>query len=130
MKDERSSLIYVLADYKQLLLQYKAKFAQTARQTVFWKVTAIGCIIIIFSLGVVMYFWLQDAGKVFADSKNSISQLNLRLEKITLRLDETQDELKAAKDELRFKGEAIGRLEQGISSASKRLVENLLRSRQ
>jgi hypothetical protein len=130
MKEEKSSWVYVLADYKQLVLQYKTKFSQQARQALVWKVVAIWCAIVIFAMGAAMYFWVTDARRSFADSKNDIGKLSLRLQEFAVRLDETQQELKVAKEELKFKSEAIGRLEQGISSASKRLVENLLRTRQ
>jgi hypothetical protein len=129
MKDDKSNLIYALADYKQLVLQYKTQFSLTVKEALFWRAAAIWCMIIIFSMGAVMYFWLSDAKRGLLDSKNSISQLSSRLAQITLKLDKTQQDLKATKDELRFKAEAIGRLEQGISSASKRPVENLLRAR-
>lgn len=129
MKEDNSSLIYVLADYKQQVLQYKTKFWQQAKKALFWKVAAIWCGMIIFCLGLVMYFWVTDAQKAFRDSKISINKLGLRLEQITVKLEESQEELKAAKDELRSNGEAISRLEQGISSTSKRLVENLLKVR-
>jgi hypothetical protein len=129
MNDDKSNLIYALADYKQLVLQYKTQFSLTVKEALFYRTAAICCMIIIFSMGAVMYFWLSDARRGFLDSKNSISQLGSRLAQITLKLDETQRQLKATKDELMLKGEAISRLEQGISSASKRLVENLLRVR-
>ena len=129
MKEDKSDFIYVLADYKQLILQYKAQFSQRAREALFWKTAAVWCLVIIFFISVVMYFWLADVRRGFLDSKNNISQLSSKLSQITLKLDQTQEELKAAKDELKFKSEAIVRLEQGVSSASKRLVENLLRVR-
>jgi len=129
MKDDKSNLIYALADYKQLVMQYKTQFSLTVKESLFWRAAAFWCMVIIFSMGTVMYFWLSDAKRGFLDSKNSISQLGSRLAQITLKLDETQRQLKATKDELMLKGEAISRLEQGISSASKRLVENLLRVR-
>ncbi len=129
MKDDDSNLIYALADYKQLVMQYKTQFSLTAKEALFWRAAAVWCMIIIFSMGAVMYFWLSDARRGFLDSKNSINQLSSKLTQITLKLDETQRQLKATKDELRFKAEAISRLEQGVSSASKRLVENLLRVR-
>lgn len=129
MKDEQSSLVYVLADYKQLVLQYKSKFSQLANEATFWRVAVIWCIVIIFCLGAVMYFWIKDTRSAFKDSRISISRLSERLREVTVKLDETKEELGQAKDELRFKGEAISRLEQGISTASKRLVENLLRAR-
>jgi hypothetical protein len=131
MKDDpKSNLIYVLADYKQLVLQYKTKFSQQMEEAMFWKTTAIWCMFIIFCMCAVMYFLVTDVRRSFADSKNSIGQLNSRLAQITVKQDKTQQELVAAKDELKLKGEAISRLEQGISSASKRLVENLLRGQQ
>ncbi len=129
MKDDDSNLIYALAEYKQLVMQYKTQFSLTAKEALFWRTAAVWCMIIIFSMGAVMYFWLSDARRGFVDSKNSINQLSSKLTQITLKLDETQGQLKATKDELRFKAEAISRLEQGVSSASKRLVENLLRVR-
>lgn len=129
MKDEKSSLVYVLADYKQLVLQYRSKFAQQVKQTTAWKVVAICGVVVIFAMGVAMYSWVGDARRSFAESKNDIGRLGLRMQELTASLDETRQELKAAKEELEFKSEAIVRLEQGISSASKRLVENLLRTR-
>lgn len=129
MKDEKSSLVYLLADYKQLVLQYKSKFGQLAKEATFWKAAAVWCIIIIFCIGAVMYFWIKDTRTAFRDNRISIRQLGARLEQVRVKLDETKQELKTTKDELQFKGEAISRLEQGISTASKRLVENLLRSR-
>lgn len=129
MKDEKSSLVYLLADYKQLLLQYKSKFAQLANEAVFWRAAAVWCIIIIFCLGAVMYFWIKETGTALRDNKMSIGALGERLRQVTVKLDETKEELIAAKDELRLRAEAISRLEQGVSTASKRLVENLLRAR-
>jgi hypothetical protein len=129
MKDEQSSLVYVLADYKQLVLQYKSKFTQLTNEAAFWRAAAVWSIIIIFCLGAVMYFWIKDARAVLRDNRISISQLGERLRQVTVKLDETKEGLRQAKDELRFKGEAISRLEQGVSTASKRLVENLLRAR-
>lgn len=128
MKDDKPDLIYALADYKQLVLLYKTQFERQVKEVLFWKAAAVWCLIIIFFMSAVTYFWLTDIRRGFADSKNSIGQLNSRLAQITLKLDKTQEELKATKDELKFKSEAISRLEQGISSASKRLVENLLRA--
>ncbi len=129
MKEEKNSLIYELADYKQLVLQYTTRFSQQAKDALFWKIACGICLVLIFCVGFAVYLWMAKTEMGFVDSRKNISQLNIRLQEITVRLDQTRQELGAAKEELKFKAQAISRLEQGVSSASKSLVENLLKTR-
>jgi hypothetical protein len=44
---EKSDIVYALADYKQLVVAYKTKYAQMVRQVVFWKTCVVWTVFII-----------------------------------------------------------------------------------
>jgi len=124
---EQSSLVYILADYRQLVLQYRTKYSEQIKKATFWKTTALWSLFLLFCLGLWLFSSVVETKINLLETKNNTSMLNRRLENSSLKLERTEQELVAAKEELNKKNEAISQLERRVTSASKRLVESLLR---
>ena len=122
-------LVYILADYKQLVLEYKSKYVSLVKKLHFWKTSCFWLFLLVCCLGVAMFSGITEAKRDLADNKKSIAQLNKRIEGMSQSLDETQQDLVAAKQEINKKDIRINKLEQNVSSASKRLLEKMLTER-
>ena len=122
-------LIYILADYKQLVLEYKSKYVSLVKKLHFWKTSCFWIFVLACSLGVAMFFGFTEAKRDLVDNKKSIAQLNKKIEGMSKSLDETQQDLLAAKQEVSKKEIWINKLEQNVSSTSKRLLEKMLTER-
>lgn len=123
----RADIVYALADYKQLVLAYKSKYAELIKKVSFWRTSALWLALLSTAAGLIMGFALSEIRDSLAEGKHSIARLNSKVELLSTKLDKTQQELVAAKDELSKKDLLIKQLEQNISNTSKELVEKLLK---
>ena len=48
---EKSDIVYALADYKQLVIAYKTKYAHMVQQVAFWKTCVIWLGLVVFLIG-------------------------------------------------------------------------------
>ena len=127
-KDQnKQDIVYALADYKQLVLAYKSKYSELIKKVVFWRVTAFWLLLFSAGFAVAITLTLSEIKNDLAEGKNSIGRLHSRVEAIVTKLDQTQQELMAAKEELRRKDILIKQLEQNVSNNSKEMLERLLK---
>jgi peptidoglycan hydrolase CwlO-like protein len=82
------------------------------------------------SIIVLVLCFLAQLNKDLAESKKNINWLNNKIEDISGKLDSTQQELGSTKEELNKKEALIKELEKDTSTASKRLLEKLLRDQE
>lgn len=127
MKDKHSSeVIYALADYKQLVLAYRSKHTELVKSLAFWKTSLVWlCAFTGFFL-LVIIFRLLESGKDLESNRKNTEMLKLQVSAISEKLSRSEDELAQTRDELKKKEDAIKNLEKNISTASKKLLENLL----
>jgi hypothetical protein len=128
-KKERQNpnIVYALADYKQLVMQYKTRHTELVRAIVFWRttalwVTAIAATGLIFNI--VMY---HDNKKEETAHSDSLSVMSRRIESLADRFENREQELKSARDELETKNDRISQLEKNLSTVSKKQAEKLLK---
>jgi septal ring factor EnvC (AmiA/AmiB activator) len=128
MKEKRNSgMLYALADYKQLVLGYKTKHEELVKTVTFWKTSVIWLTILTVAACASVVFLLVEARKSLADKSKDIDMLNSKLEAISNNLDSVQLKLEAAEKELEKKEMLIKELEKNTSTASKKLLERLLK---
>jgi septal ring factor EnvC (AmiA/AmiB activator) len=131
MKDKQGKdIFYAFADYKQLVLAYKTKYAELIKTATFWKTSMLWLAILTTSIIVLVLFFLAQLNRNLAESKNNINWLNNKIEDISGKLDSAQRELGSTKEELNKKEALIKELEKDTSTASKRLLEKLLREQE
>ena len=123
----RADIVYALADYKQLVLAYKSKYAELVKRLSFWRASALWLALLSILAGLIMGFALSEIRDSLAEGKKSIDRLNGRVEAISIQLEKSQKELASAREELDKKELVIKQLEQNISNASKELLEKLLK---
>jgi hypothetical protein len=127
---EKSDIVYALADYKQLVIAYKTKYAQMVRQVAFWKTCAVWLVVII-SITVVAAAagFFNYMGRLSSGQKN-ISSLEEQVQDLSFRLDTAQGQLQKTRFELAQKEEALKQMEKNSSTASKKLLEKLLKDQE
>jgi septal ring factor EnvC (AmiA/AmiB activator) len=128
MKEKHGSgMIYALADYKQLVLAYKTKYAELVKTVTFWRTSVIWLAILTIGITVMVIFSLADTQKSLAESNKNINLLNNKLKVVSDRLDSAHQELKVTKEELEKKEMLIRELEKNMSTTSKKLLEKVLK---
>ena len=127
MKDKHSSeVIYALADYKQLVLAYRTKYAELVKSLTFWKTSVVWLSAFTILIVLVIMFWLLENGKDFDNNKKSEEFLNAQVSAVSEKLSRTERDLAVTREELRRKEELVKYLEKNISTTSKKLLEKLL----
>ena len=127
MKDKHSSeVIYALADYKQLVLAYRSKYAELVKSLAFWKTSLVWLCAFTAFFVLVVIFWLLESGKDLNSNKKNTEMLNLQVNAVSEKLARTEDELFRAREELKKKEDLVKNLEKNISTASRKLLEKLL----
>jgi hypothetical protein len=128
-KKERNNpnIVYALADYKQLVIQYRSRQAELIKSLMFWRTTALwlsaaGVICLLFS--VALY---TDNKKQAAASASGLAAMSSRIESLTERFEGREQELTAAREEIEAKSARISQLEKNLSTASKKQAEKLLK---
>ena len=127
---EKPDIVYALADYKQLVIAYKTKYAQMVRQVAFWK-TCVVWLVFIISIIVVAATagFFEYMGRLSSRQKN-ISSLEEQVQDMSFRLDTAQGQLQKTRFELAQKEEAVKQMEKNSSTASKKLLEKLLKDQE
>lgn len=123
----RSGLIYALADYKQLVLAYKSKYAELVKRLSFWKTSMLWLLLFFSCIVLFLLFEFSFMKKNIDENKASVAGLNRKLQVLSDQLVDTQGKLLSAQDQLYKKEELIKQLEQNISNASKKLLEKMLK---
>lgn len=124
---QRYNLIYALADYKQLVLQYRTKHAELIAELSFWKSSALWLIAVTalcLALGGLFYLETQRLASVNA---GSIAGMSRQMHSLAERFEARERELKNAEAELEAKNARILQLERNLSTFSKKQAEKLLR---
>ncbi|HRZ13936.1 MAG TPA: hypothetical protein P5110_00315 [Candidatus Omnitrophota bacterium] len=126
----RSDVIYALADYKQLVLAYRTKYAELVQSLAFWRTTAIwlGALLFCFIAAVVAIKTEADRGA--ADARKDTLALRRQLQALSEKLDTAEQSLGTARHELSKRDTVIHQLEKNLSTASKKMVEELLQDNQ
>ncbi len=126
MKDKHSSeVIYALADYKQLVLAYRNKYAQLVKSCTFWKTSTIWISGFALILLITVILQFPDNGKGSNKDKSSKELLDVRMDAISQKLAKVEKELAGARQDLARKDELISHLEKSISTTSKKLLDRL-----
>jgi len=127
MKDKHSSeVIYALADYKQLVLAYKSKYAELVKSLAFWKTSVVWLLVFTALFVLMMNSWLLENGKDLNSNRKNMEIINARFNAVSEKLARTEDKLSQTREELKKKEDLIKSLEKNISTASKKLLEKLL----
>ena len=123
---DKADIVYALADYKQLVVAYKTKYAQMVRQVAFWKTCVLwlsGILIVVGGAAVSEYFKSLDA--ISSRQRNSV--LSEERERSLVRaVESAKFELSKTREELDKKEMIIKQLEENVSTTSKKLLEKLL----
>jgi len=127
---EKSDIVYALADYKQLVVAYKTKYAQMVRQVAFWK-TCVVWLVFIISIVVLAAaaVFFNYSSRLYSRQKD-ISNLEEQARDLSFRLDTARGQLQKVRFELAQKEEAVKQMEKNISTASKKLLEKLLKDQE
>jgi septal ring factor EnvC (AmiA/AmiB activator) len=127
---EKSDIVYALADYKQLVVAYKTKYSLMVRQVTFWKTCVVWLVFIISIVVVAAAAGFFDyTGRLSSRQKNIFS-LEEQVQDLSFRLDTAQSQLQKVRFELAQKEEAIKQMEKNSSTASKKLLEKLLKDQE
>lgn len=124
---DKSDIIYALADYKQLVVAYKSKYAQMVRQVTFWKTCVIWLGLIVFLLGVAASVGYLDYARRMAGSRDDIEMLETQVQNLSHKLDAAERQLQQARRDLEQREAAVSQLEKNVSTTSKKLLEKLLK---
>ncbi|MFA6216624.1 MAG: hypothetical protein WDL87_03115 [Candidatus Omnitrophota bacterium] len=123
---QSSSIVYALADYKQLVLAYKTKYTELVKKVTFWRTSALWFILMLLCASVILIFELANNKNRLAESKSRVVRLDAALETMSQKLDKLKQELVTVNRELENKDTVIKQLEQNVSNTSKKLLEKLL----
>ena len=121
------NIVYALADYRQLVVEYKTKHAQLVKTVAFWKASVIWLGMLIFSITVILAYLLSDARKNIWKSQQDLKEFTSRVIDVSNRFERAQQELAVTQDELRKKETLVKELEKNISTNSKKQLEELLK---
>lgn len=122
----QNAIVYALADYKQLVIQYRTKYADSVKAVVFWKTTAIWIAAVALVCSVTAALSYRDNRRQAAAATNSLNALSGRIQVLSDRFDGREQEFAAVKAELETKSAQIRQLEKSLSTVSKKQVEKLL----
>lgn len=121
-------IVYALADYKQMVIQSRAKQTELLREVAFWKAWTLW--LGVFTVAFVMFF-----GAIFIETRrqaavnsNALAVVSKRLQGLSEQVADWQRDLQTAKEELARKNEQIIRIEKSLSTASKKEVEKMLKN--
>jgi septal ring factor EnvC (AmiA/AmiB activator) len=129
MKEKNNiDVVYALADYKQLVMAYKTKYAQLLKDSVFWKVSFVWLAVLMACVSGVLFFFFADTRIRLIQKNNVIDQLNRRAESISTELSGVAKDLEATKAELSNKDNIIREMEKSMSTNSKKLLDKLLKT--
>ena len=124
---EKSDLVYALADYKQLVVAYKTKYAQLVRLVTFWKTCVIWLGLIVFLLGAAASVGYLDYTRHMSGRRNDIAMLEMQVQNLSHKLDAAERQLQQARQDLEQREAAVNQLEKNVSTTSKKLLEKLLK---
>jgi hypothetical protein len=127
---DKSDIVYALADYKQLVIAYKTKYANMAQQVTFWKTCVIWLGLIVFLIGVAATAGYLDYMNHLSGRQNDISMLEGQAQNLSHKLDAAERQLQRTRYELAQKEAAIKLLEKNVSTTSKKLLEKLLKDQE
>ncbi|MFA5099714.1 MAG: hypothetical protein WC547_02380 [Candidatus Omnitrophota bacterium] len=127
---EKSDIVYALADYKQLVVAYKTKYANMVQQVVFWKTCVIWLGIIVFLIGVAATAGYIDYVNHLSGRQKDISVLEGQAQNLSHKLDAAERQLQQTRYELAQKDAAMKLLEKNVSTSSKKLLEKLLKDQE
>jgi hypothetical protein len=130
VQKDKSDIVYALADYKQLVIAYKTKYAQMAGQVAFWKTCVIWLGLIVFLIGAAAMVGFFDYMNHLSGRQNDISALESKAQDLTYRLDSADRQLRQTRNELAQKEAMIRLLEKNVSTTSKKLLEKLLKDQE
>jgi|WetSurMetagenome_2_1015567.scaffolds.fasta_scaffold623546_1 hypothetical protein len=124
---EKSDIVYALADYKQLVVAYKTKYAQMVRQVTFWKTCVVWLGLIVFLIGVAASIGYWDYTSHLAGRQKDMQTLENQVQNLSYKLDAAERRLQQSRAVLTQKEVVIRQLEKSVSAASKKLVEKMLK---
>ncbi|MCK9595246.1 MAG: hypothetical protein PHH68_06545 [Candidatus Omnitrophica bacterium] len=129
MKEKNNTdVVYALADYKQLVMAYKTKYAQLLKVSVFWKISFVWLGVFLACVSCALFFLFNDAKNQLTQKDKAIDHLNIRIESISAELAGLAKDLASAQAEIRDKDKMIRGMEKNMSTNSKKLLEKLLKS--
>jgi hypothetical protein len=127
---DKSDIVYALADYKQLVVAYKTKYAHMVRQVTFWKTCVIWLGLIVFLIGIAAAAGFIDYTSHISSRQKEIAVLDGRVQSLSEKLDTAYRQLQQTRLELAQKEAAVKQLEKNVSTTSKKLLEKLLRDQE
>ncbi|MCX7926616.1 MAG: hypothetical protein N2606_00525 [Candidatus Omnitrophica bacterium] len=127
MKNKQiQEVIYALADYKQLVLAYRSKYAELIKQLSFWKISFLWLLVIVLIfvsiVGALFFSAQRRIVQLIQDNQLLVSRINQQSKTV----EQLKTELTKTQEELAKKKEIIQLLEKNISTTSKKLLERLL----
>jgi septal ring factor EnvC (AmiA/AmiB activator) len=125
-----SNIVYALADYRQLVVEYKTKHAHLVKTVAFWKASVIWLGMLLFSITVIVAYLLLDARKNIGKSQQDLKEFTSRMVDVSNKFERAQQELAVTQDELRKKETLVKELEKNISTNSKKQLEELLKKQE
>lgn len=123
---KNTDIIYALADYKQLVIAYKTKYAELVKKLVFWKVSVLWLGIIAAFMIIVLMFLASENRRIQQYSSEEIQSLNGKLAILEEKLTTNQNRLETVQADLEKRESVIKELEKTISKTSKEYLEKLL----
>lgn len=124
---QKNEIVYALADYKQLVLAYKTKYAELVKRLTIWKTSVVWLLLFSIMLCSIIIFELLYERRHFKEARAALSRNSQNIQSLSDKLHQTQMELLSAQESIRLKDIAIKELEQNASIASKKLLEKLLK---
>lgn len=121
----KTDLVYALAEYKQLVIAYKTKYAELVKAAVFWK-TSCFWLGLLLACGVVLLALGQNDRRYFPAAAPQDVSREAEVRALARKLNETEGQLQSARREIARQEAAIRELEKNISTASRQMVEDLL----
>jgi hypothetical protein len=125
----KSDIVFALADYKQLVISYKTKYAQIVAAVSFWRTTVIWLSVCIVALSWVIALEIFWHKKDLAQIRDELSQAKDRLASVSMQYELSKLELVQARAALLNKESIIIQLEKNISTASKEFLEGILQEK-
>jgi septal ring factor EnvC (AmiA/AmiB activator) len=128
MKEKQDpEIVYALADYKQLVLAYKTKHAQLVSALSFWKASFFWLMVLSASVIGALVLVFSDARTALSQARKEKNALDTKAAALKQQQDEARARLDSTREELQKKEAVIRELEKSLSTASKKLLERLLK---
>ncbi|MGE5308776.1 MAG: hypothetical protein ACM3OC_06820 [Deltaproteobacteria bacterium] len=124
---QATNLVYALADYKQLVIQYRTRHAELIRKLMFWKTSALWLAIIAAASLVFAFNVEREDRKQAAETARNLAGMKNELRQVSGQLEKWEKDIAAAREELDRKNEQVSQLEKNLSTMSKKQVEKLLK---